>query len=140
MPFQDSTRDKLMGILGWPVSSKDYIDYLQSLMDDVVLYGGDDAIARIESLIDEYDDAQAAVTAAVVSTQSSMTKADVVEWNPKLTAKATGRRVSCAVGQIKQALGVSAEPFGLAHDSGCCTGLYGLDVELPTRPLRLRRG
>jgi hypothetical protein len=140
MAFQDSTRDKLMGILGWPVSSKDYIEHLQSLMDDVVLYGGEDAIARIESLIDEYDDAQAAVTAAVVSTQSSMTKADVVEWNPKLTAKATGRRVSRAVGQIKQALGVSADLFGSDCDLGCGTGLYGLDLDFSQRPLRLRRG
>lgn len=140
MPFQDSTRDKLMGILGWPVSQKDYIDHLQSLMDDVVQYGGDDAIARIESLINEYEDAETAVTAAVVSTQSSMTKADVVEWNPSLTAKATRRRVSRAVTQIKQALGVSANLCGLAYDSGCCTGLYGLDVETPIRSLRLRRG
>jgi hypothetical protein len=141
MPFQDTTRDKLMDILKWPASSVDYVTYLQSLMDDVVTATGEDAIARIEDYITEYEDAEAAVTAATVSTQASMIKADVVAWNPKLTARSQRSRVNRAVSRIKQALGVSPDPFGFSRNLDRTGVSYGLDiVDTTHQPLRLRRG
>lgn len=116
-----------MGILGWPVSSKDYIDYLQTLMDDTETYGGEDAIARIEALILDYETASAALVTLTVSTQASMTKADVVEWDPKLTMGAAKTRVNSIVSRIRAALGVAPDPFVI-------------DEYCETRPLRLRRG
>lgn len=121
MSFLDTTRDKLMGILAWPVSSKDYIDYLQALMDDVVSYGGEDAIARIESLVLDYEAAQTALLTLTTSTQASMTKADVIEWNPRLTMGAARSRIGVIAAQIKAALGLNLDPLG--WDCECASTL-----------------
>ena len=125
--FDPFTKDKLMGILRWPVSSKDHLDYLQVLMDDVVTYGGLDAIARIETLISDYEDAKLEENQLRLSTQASMTKADVVEWNPKLTIAGARSKVLGIVGDLRAALGVSADPFGW-------------DCECQSGTLRLRKG
>jgi hypothetical protein len=61
-------------------------------------------------------------------------------WTQRRKARAPVPRVSRAAGQIKQALGVSADLFGSDCNLGCGTGLYGLDLDFSQRPLRLRRG
>lgn len=116
-----------MGILRWPVSSKDYLDYLQALMDDVVRFGGLDAIARIESLIFDYEDARLEQNQLRLSTQASMTKADVVEWDPTLTIQGARSKVAGIVGEIRAALGAVSDPFGT-------------DCECESGKFRLRRG
>jgi hypothetical protein len=120
MPFALETRDQLMGVLEWPASDKDYLDYLQSLMTLVETVSGDPAVERIESLLSEFIAAQVQLVEAIGSSQASMTRADVVEWDPKLTYRNLGDRVNGLRSQISAALGVNL---------GCCD-----------RVIKLRKG
>lgn len=129
MPFDPSTKDRLMGVLRWPVSSKNYLDYLQELMTDVETYGGLDAIARIETLLSDYDDAKEAQLALRNSTQATMTRADVVEWDPKLGIASGRRAIADILKDIRAALGASGDPFGWVAQCRC-----------ETQTLRLRKG
>jgi hypothetical protein len=79
MPFASNTRDRVMGALELPVTIY-YVERVQDALNHAEVHGGDDAIARIEGYLDNYEAQESALNQE--SDQAGLIKADVLEWVP----------------------------------------------------------
>lgn len=79
MPFASTTRDRVMGALELPVTIY-YVQRVQEALDHAEVYGGEDAIVRIEGYLDSYEAQSSALSQGAAS--AGLIKADVLEWLP----------------------------------------------------------
>jgi hypothetical protein len=79
MPFASTTRDRVMGALELPVTIY-YVERVQDALNHAEVHGGDDAIARIEGYLDNYEAQESALNQGASS--AGLIKADVLEWAP----------------------------------------------------------
>jgi hypothetical protein len=62
--------------------AKAYVEHVQGALDHVEGWGGPPAIAEIVGLLNQIQTYDTAISAAIVSGQGGIIKADVVEWAP----------------------------------------------------------
>lgn len=78
MPFAATTLDRVMGVLGLPVT-RYYVELVQAALDEADIYGGAPTVARIEGYLSQYAAQELALNSDAAN--AGLIQADVLHWS-----------------------------------------------------------